>query len=73
MIKKSISEEFLRSQDPKLLSPLMSGDSNSYATVMMYKSLDQMDASAEMKQALSKIVEDAKVKFPDFTFNQVPY
>lgn len=73
MIKKSISEEFLRSQDPRLISPLMSGDSKSYATVMMYKSLDQMDASAEMKQALSKIVEDAKAKFPDFTFNQVPY
>lgn len=73
MIKKSISEEFLRSQDLRLLSPLKGDDSQSYATVMMYKSLDQMDASAEMKNALIKIVEDAKVKFPGFTFNQVPY
>jgi hypothetical protein len=73
MLKKSISEEFLRSQDPNLLTPLLKGDSKSYATVMMYKSLEQMNASDEMKNALAKIVEDAKLKFPGFTFNQVPY
>jgi hypothetical protein len=73
MIKTSISEEFLRHQDKSLLAPLLNGSSSDYAGVLMYKSLEQMKASDDLKNRLAKIVEDAKPLFPGFTFEKVPY
>lgn len=73
MIKTSISEEFLRHQDKSLLAPLLNGSSSDYAGVLMYKSLDQMNASEDLKNRLAKIVEDAKAFFPGLTFDKVPY
>ena len=73
MKKISVSEHFLRSQDKGLLAPLTTGTGNRYASVLMYKSLDQMEASSELKAALANAVADAQQFFPGFTFNQVPY
>jgi hypothetical protein len=73
MKKISVSEHFLRSQDKGLLAPLTTGEAGSYASVLMYKSLDQMEASSELKAALANAVADAQQFFPGFTFNQVPY
>jgi hypothetical protein len=71
--KKSISEEFLRSQDPSLLAPLFSGTNAEYAAVLMHKSLEQMDVSPELQRALENAVADARKVFPGFTFDRVPY
>ena len=61
MINKiSISEEFLRSQDPSLLAPLFSGVNAEYAAVLMFKSLNQMRISQMAKDALAKAVADAR-------------
>ena len=74
MINKiSISEEFLRSQDPSLLAPLFSGVNAEYAAVLMFKSLNQMRISQMAKDALAKAVADARQYFPGFNFERVPY
>lgn len=73
MFKKSISEEFLRSLDKPLISPLLGDKGDQYGAALMYKSLDQMRASPELRSRLASIVEDARKFFPDFQFDKVPF